>query len=345
MAVSVYAAEPEAEILPEAPPLAESSTQAGEVAAPTLFGSLSQRQLLMVGLRLDAAYQGGGMVTQGFSLPSVRLTAWGDAGNSISYRFSAGQTREFSSALLPVLMPVEGYIDLHTESSLFSGRAAEFKLRLGLFTPSFVPWWTPDLSDVPLPDYHETHRRLFLSRDLGAELSVAWGKTVFYAGAFNGSGIFSLNTNNSRAFTAGARTQFSMGKVDWTWGVSFLFHEQADPASVNFKQDWMTDVYTSLEIPGTAWRLTAEAFGGQQNDSVQSTGPFGTAATLQAPLFRGVKLFTRAEFLNSQKSLLHGQGGLIVDLHPALTAYAFYQYLERFDGIENLGQLRLRLNL
>ncbi|MBY0371435.1 hypothetical protein K2X33_12160 [bacterium] len=333
------------ETLTDAPPLADTATAEGEPAArPSLFGSLSRRQLLLVGLRLDASYQAGGVVVQGFSIPSVRLTAWGEAGEHISYRFSLGQTREFSTVLLPVVLPVEGYIDLHTPERL--GQGSEWSLKFGLFTPTFNPWWSPDLSGVALPDYNETHRALFIGRDIGAEIRYEPVKDVLiHVGAFNGSGLFNLNTNNSKALTGGLRATFHVGNLQWMWGAAGFYHQQADSASVNYRSDWVANVFTEMRFEGTDWRIGAECFGGMLTDSIRTTGPFGMAATLQTPFFPGTKLFGRLETLNGPQNIQHAQAGTILDLDPALAAYIFYRYLDRGNGPENIGEVRFRLNL
>lgn len=348
-----FAAEKELEeIVKDAPPLAPTAAPT-EKRRANLFGTLNDQQLLLVGLRLDAAYSGGGSVSQGFSIPSVRLTAWGQAGDLISYRFSLGQTREFSSVLLPQIMPVEAFIDFNSATAMDWDPKSRLTLRLGLFTPTFNPWWSPDLADIPMPipDYQETHRALFLARDIGAEVQFEpiAQRLMFHVGLFNGSGIFSLNTNNSKAFTAGVRGNILFGPVKWTLGFSAMLHEQADPTSVNFRSDVVGNLFTSLELPGSDWRLTGEVFGGELNDSVRTAYPWGAAGTLFVPVVSGVRLFTRAEALRSSGIgngfVRNAQIGPILELHKAAHAYLFYQYLDQGGSIENLGWLRLRLVL
>lgn len=338
------------EIIADAPPLAKQTSEVEEKPQLNLFGNLNDKHLLLFGVRMDAAYNGGGVVAQGFSIPSVRLTAWGNAGDLISYRLSLGQTREFSSVLLPQILPVEAYIDLNSASALDWDSQSRLTFRMGLFTPTFNPWWTPDLADLPLPDYNETHRALFLSRDMGAEaiFEPIANHLSFHVGFFNGSGIFSLNTNNSKAFTAGVRGMFSVGSSKVQIGLSALSRQQADPTSVNFRSDIVTNLYASIEHP-TGIKLSAEAYSGELNDSVRTAYPFGGAAILQLPVYRGIRLFTKAEILRNSGSgtgfIRNGQIGPVFELHKAVNAYVFYQYFDNGTSVENMGWLRIRLVL
>ncbi len=307
--------------------------------------------LLNLGLRLDSAYNVGGAVSQGFSLPSMRLTAWGQANENLAYRLSVGQAKEFSSALLPLLMPVQAYVELSTQSGPEWTGPSKLILRLGLFSPTFNPWWTPDLADITLPDFGEAHKALFLSRELGAEaVWEPWGsRLAFYGGAFNGTGLMGANTNNSRAFTFGMRTRLPIGWAQWELGVSGSLREQADPGNVNFRSDGVWNLYSSLEFDGSPLRFTGELFGGSLNDSTRSAKPFGGAGSVTIPLFSGVRFFLRAEWLRNTGTgngmLRHGQFGPVFDLHKTLQAYVFYQYLENSSAPENLGWVRVRLIL
>lgn len=351
---TTFAREKELEdIIKDAPPLASQPQQPAptEKRRANLFGTLNDQQLLLVGLRLDTAYTGGGFVTQGFSIPSVRLTTWGQAGDLISYRFSLGQTREFSSVLLPQLIPVEAYVDFNSSTAMDWDPKSRLTLRLGLFTPTFNPWWSPDLADIPLPDFHQIHRSVFIGRDIGTELvfEPIAGRLTFHVGLFNGSGIFSLNTNNSKAFTAGLRGTILMGDLRLMLGASAMLHEQADPASVNFMSNAVGNLFAALDWPGTDFRLTGEVLVGELNDSVRTAYPFGGAGTLHVPIFAGMRMFARAEVLQGSGSgtgfVRSGQIGPILDLHKSAQAYIFYQYLDNEGSIENLGWVRVRLIL
>lgn len=106
-----------------------------------------EREQLAVSARFDLAFLTGNSVTQGFSLPSLRVSIYGDVTSILSYRVSVGQTREFTSALLPQLIPVEAYMDLGSSDT--RSKESRFSIRVGMFTPSQNPFWTPDLSDLP----------------------------------------------------------------------------------------------------------------------------------------------------------------------------------------------------
>jgi hypothetical protein len=339
------------EIISDAPPLIKPEKPAAEKARTSFVGTLNDHHLLLVGLRMDAAYTGGGLSTQGFSIPSVRLTAWGQAGDLIGYRLSLGQTREFSTALLPQILPVEAYIDFNSASMLDWNPRSKLLVRLGLFTPSFNPWWSPDLADIPVPDYQSSHSLLFINRDIGAELVVEpiAGRIQFFAGMFNGSGIVGSNTNNAKAFTAGIRGAIPIGATKLTLGASAYLREQADSGSVNYRADSIVNLYTALEVPGTAFRVNGEVFAGTLNDSTRSSNPLGGALTLQVPVFRGFRIFTRAELVRGTGTgngwLRNAQMGPVMELQKGATAYLFYQYLENGGSPENLGWLRVRLVL
>ncbi len=339
------------EAIADAPPLAAPQPTVPDRRRANLFGTLNDQQLLLVGVRIDAAYTGGGAVVQGFMIPSVRLTAWGRAGDLIAYRFSLGQTKEFSSVLLPTLMPVQAYVDFNSSSAMDWDPHSRLTLRFGLFTPTFNPWWTPDLSEIALPDYNESHRALFLARDIGAEiiLEPIVGRLQFYAGMFNGSGIFATNTNNSRAFTAGVQGNVLFNGAKWMMGFSALLHEQADPTNVNFRSDAIGNLFTSLEFAGSPFKLTAELFGGGLSDSTRNSTALGGAGALYIPVFTGLRFFARAEVLRGTGTgtglIRNGQFGPILDLHKSTQAYVFYQYLDTNGSIEHMGWVRVRLNI
>ncbi len=332
-------------------------TQAALFAAPELEEVLdppipeveSESNPVQVGLRMDAAYHAGGLSIQGFSLPSVRLTVWGQAAEWIDYRFSAGQTREWSSALLPQLMPVEGFVDLKTAKLDGASGAFGAKLRLGLFTPSFNPWWSPDLTDLPIPDYQTSHSLLFIGRDLGAELSFepVPQQLTFFAGAFNGNGVFAQNTNGARAFAVGVKGGFFVQEKKLSVGLSGLLREQADPSSVNFRSDSTGNLYAVLESPESTFKLGAELIFGSLNDSTRSASPFGGAFTLLLPWSNQLDFFARAEWLggsgNGNGTIKSFQAGPVLHLHPSLKVFGLYHYLENGGSPETLVSARLRI--
>lgn len=260
--------------------------------------------LIALSARLDTNFLAGNGVVQGFSLPSVRVSVQGDVSPYVSYRVSAGQTREFATALLPVLTPVEGYIDLSTADRREAVSRAT--VRAGMFTPTFNPWWTPDLSGVDAPDYHESHRAIFLSRDLGAEAAWKAGDRSIElgAGAFNGIGIFGQNTNNSRAFTGHLSVGTKLFGADVRIGGAAYGRFQASLGNVNYRRQIIGNGWVSLTHSG--WELYLDVFGGQYDDSVRSLLPFGGSAVVLMPLTAMIRLFGRAEWLERNPS---GNGG------------------------------------
>ncbi len=335
----------------DAPLLAPRLESAEPLRKQSLLGTLHDSNLLLLGLRLDTAYNAGATPAQGFSIPSVRLTVWGDVGKFASYRLSLGQTREFSSVLLPQIVPVEAFVDLNSSSEVETSSSPRIRFRTGLFTPTFNPWWTPDLSSLAIPDYGEMHRSFLVGRDMGAELlfDPFRERLSFFAGYFNGTGILGFNTNNAKAFTAGVRTAFELGGGTLQFGLSAMARLQADPSSVNFRSDLVGNFYLCFDHPDSGFQLGAELLSAELNDSVRTAYPFGGAVILQLPVFEGVRLFTRGEVLKGSGTgnglIRNAQVGPVLDLHKALQAYVFYQYLENGGSPENIGWVRLRLVL
>lgn len=332
-------------------PEVESTVPAPKAEGPSWVSQLLLQKgdgaLLTVGARFDTAFILGGAVSQGFSLPSVRLTAFGDAAKWIHYRLSLGQTREFSSALLPQITPVEAYVDLGAERVLNENG---LRWRLGMFTPTLNPWWSPDLSDLAIPDYNESHRRIFLSRDLGTELAIGVARDLtLFAGAFNGNGIVGLNTNNARAFTAGVRFDFDWARWKFSTMLSGFTSYQASLGSVNYKNDAVGDL--SLMVKHEDWGVTvgADFMVGNFRSYLTSNNPLGGSFFTEISLSQGVRLFARAEVLSrvptTNYTLNHFQLGPEVTLGQYIRAYFLYDYLYAGTSAENtfLGRVRLSL--
>jgi hypothetical protein len=306
--------------------------------------------LLNFGLRIDSALSEGGPTDQGFSIPSIRLTAFGDVTDNFNYRLSFGQTREFSSAQLPQILPVEAYADYisakrgDTESSRLDWKA-------GMFTPSFNPWWTPDLTDIAMPDYLDSHRAMFISRDIGTEVSYEFKPEGFKAGVglFNGNGIVALNSNNSKAFTAFLRETIPMGDASLEIGASAYGLFQATSGSINYIQNEVGDFYLDLNINSIGLNVMADAFAGNFQNSINVYNPVGGSASVSLDLLDWLKVFGRFETLsqdpaNSGLTLLHFQVGPILKIVDQFTVYSFYEYYDHGDGnIENSFQIRARL--
>jgi len=306
---------------------------------------------LGLGLRLDSAFSAGAPAQQGFAVPSVRVTLHGDISTNASYRLSLGQTREFSTVMLPQILPVEAYIDIATGRN--DGMSAESLLnwRIGMFTPTFNPWWTPDLTDVDLPDYHETHKQLFISRDLGTEISyeVRPGGLKFGAGAFNGNGIVALNSNSSKAFTGYLSQGIQFPGLKWTLGASGYTLVQSDPDSINYKSYLVGNVYSAFHFEKIALDLKVEFFAGSFRDSTQNFSSAGGAGTLYVGILPWLRLFTRGESVSNPVTTQfaqyrHFQIGPSFYLGEGLKAYTFYDYADSGTGHqENSFHIRLRL--
>lgn len=337
-----------------APPLVRSD----DSRIPTeggLLGAYNDSNLLLLGLRTDTSYFAGSVLQQGFALSSVRLTAWGSSGNYISYRLSLGQTREFSTVLLPQITPVEAWVDFHTSARGDWSAKSRMTWRIGMFTPTYNPWWSPDLADmqVLVPDYLESHKAIFISRDLGTELTVEpiSDRLSLTVGAFNGNGIFSHNTNAAKAFTFSLQGKIPVYESKIWLGASGYLMDQADPSSISFKSNGVWNVFTAWEYP--RWKLwtAVEVFGGELNDSTRISFPFGGAAMMQFRMVRGLRFYARGEAMRAtgrggNNRLASIQMGPVLDFHKTAQLFLLFQHSEVEDGTnENYGYFRLRLQL
>jgi hypothetical protein len=310
--------------------------------------------MLSVGLRLDSSFSAGGATQQGFSIPSLRLSAFGDVTDNLAYRVSFGQTREFSSAQLPQILPVEAYMRLSISRRSDTGGPPRIQWKLGMFTPTFNPWWTPDLSDLELPDYFTSHRSLFLFRELGTEVSYEFNPEGLKVGigAFNGNGIVGLNSNNSKAFTGFARNIFHFGESSLEIGASVYALFQSSRGSINFKSNWASDIYASLTLIPAGINIMVDGFFGGFEDSVRTVNPSGGGFSAIITMNDWLKAMGRLEALSasplttSADPMRHLQVGPIIKINDALTIYSFYEYFDYGDGtFENSFQARVRLQI
>lgn len=303
--------------------------------------------ILTVGARLDTAASIASPTYQGFSIPSVRLTAFGHTIPQVGYRLSLGQTREYSSVLLPQILPVEAYIDLFPNRVAVEDEAVGF--RIGMFTPLFNPWWTPDLSDIPFPDYQITHSALFISRDIGAEMTLPLlpEQLKLSLGIVNGNGIFGLNTNSSKAVTAQVVATFPIenSKIKLGWGGYTL--KQATSGSVNYKSNWVSNFFASFESATVL--LSGEAFFGSFTDSTRAVAPSGTAGALRVILLESFFVFIRVESLVNPPSgaspLNRIQAGPILTIGESLSVYGFFNHWRVGSSNQRSGELRFRLTI
>lgn len=303
--------------------------------------------ILTIGARLDTAASISSPTYQGFSIPSIRLTAFGRTIPQVDYRLSLGQTREYSSVLLPQILPVEAYIDLFPNRILVEEESVRF--RIGMFTPLFNPWWTPDLSEIPFPDYQTTHSALFISRDIGAEVTLPLlpEQLKLSLGIVNGNGIFGLNTNSSKAVTAQVVATFPIenSKIKFGWGGYTL--KQATQGSVNYKSNWVSNFFASFESATVL--LSGEASFARFTDSTRAVTPFGTAGALRVKLLESFFVFIRGESLVNPPSGASGlnriQAGPILTIGDSLSVYGFFNHLRVGSSNQRSGELRFRLTI
>lgn len=306
-------------------------------------------QLLKIGVRIDPGLSLGSPTQQGFALNSVRLSLSGDLNETFDYRLSFGQTREFSSALIPQITPVEAYL---TAKSPRFGILPALKARVGLFTPSFHPLWSPDLSDLDIIDYSAAHRDLFIGRDLGLEAAFSSSSTGFTLGGgiFNGIGPTTINSNSTKAFLGFVRQQW--GKESYfALGASGYWLGQSAIGSINYKANSMGLVYFDVNLARPGVRLVGEMLYGTFEDSTRTTRPSGGGVTAWAKIIEGIRLYLRYSEISSSPvgSGLGRQqwlGGPVFDLAPEIKLFAHYEVLRYSDrSIENQFLLRFRLNL
>ena len=336
--------------LEAAPPLANTL---GEGAGRTsgLVDDVAEAQLLDVDLRMDILFSGGKAVEQGFSINSIQFGATGELARFIDYRFALGPTREFSSALLPQGLPVSAWVRARNNTSTGMGDESTVWAKVGLFTPSQNPWWSPNLSDLPLPDYSRVHRALLINRDIGFEVTFRpLGDSVeISGGVFNGSGIVSQNTNNSKAFTGAVSTVIGIGSWSTVLGLGGYSKQQSDVGSVNFINDWVANLFLVLESPQSGLLFGFDILSGKLEDSTRSLSVFGGTVTLFLTLDDWVKAMARLETLKYSPELEpeieHAQIGPVFMLTSSLNAFLYYEYVKDKNGIENSIQIMVRLNI
>lgn len=332
----------------EAAPVAPSETTPG--SATSSASPPVRREpvpVLQLGARLDTAFSTGGAVQQGFSIPSVRLSALGAASDTLSYRLSVGQAREFSSLLVPQLIPTEAFLVLGKSEHLVPG---DLVWKFGMFTPALNPWWAPDLSDVSLPDYHEAHKRLFLGRDIGVQINYQFTESLaVFAGAFNGNGVYGLNTNNARAMAGGVEWSSFSNTERVRVGVSGYFATQSSVGSVNYRSDWAASLYAHLAFPHSVAEVGLDFVVGDFLSSVTNYRPTSLALFGALPIAEWVALFVRLETARqvpqSGLDLLHVQIGPQLLLSRFVKAYLLFDSLDVGTGTENAGLLRIRVSL
>lgn len=300
-------------------------------------------------VRIDAAYSGGGSVYQGFSIPSIRLSGFGEVGKYLDYRLSVAQTREFSRSSLAQILPAEAYVVLSLNPNVTDTKT-NLRLKAGLFSPSFNPVWTPDLSYLNIPDFNETHRALFLFREVGAEIHLEPFKKwlEIAVGAFNGTGIFAQNTNNSRALTAHLKLNIPFQKWTMSLGTGNYFLNQANVGEVGYKSITVSDLFLGVEIPDWNTQLYIDGFS-SHFDHISGLNPVGGSAVLNLGLTSWLGLFGRYEYA-TESPVLSGcirqfQLGPVIYFDPAVKSFVTYGELETGGSKERTMMIRLRLSV
>jgi len=309
--------------------------------------SASTYNLLTVGARIDINYLAGDPVFQGFSLPSVRLEAAGEVDNRLAYVLAIGQTREFGSVLLPQLIPVEAYVDFTFVGERNNDALARLAVRVGMYTPFFNPWWSPDIGETFLPDYNETHKRFFVSRDQGAQLVYTSPDGLFEAasGFFNGNGIFSQNTNSAKTFNGYLRGHFYLLDSDISIGAGYINVAQSSKGSVNFKRNWIVDGFIDIQ---TSWlHLMGDVFYADFRSNNSTDEPFSISVAMLLHLYDSMSFFVRYESLSEQAggstNIKHYQVGPYFQIQEHLQVYLLYTHLDESGGIRDIFEFRLRL--
>ncbi|MBI4406083.1 MAG: hypothetical protein HY537_18130 [Deltaproteobacteria bacterium] len=309
-------------------------------------GVLTDRVLLAVGARLDTAFSAGDPVQQGFRIPSMRLSVFGEVHPAIAYRLSVGQTREFASVLLPQLLPSEAYVQFKNADSFLP---SNLNLKVGIFTPQLHPWWSTDLDTLPFADYFSSHRMLFLGRDIGAELAVRIvGNLGATLGIFNGAGIYGLNTNNSKAFTGSVRGSVDLGDAEVEAGWSGYRFSQSSAGSINYKSSWVSDFFLILNHSKSAFVLGGDLALGAFEDNMAQFAPTGLAVFLSVSLADWLRFLARGESVRNPPS---GNGGTFAayQLGPAFRVssqvhlFCNFQYSNMEGAVVNATEIRLRL--
>lgn len=352
----VWAAVAEWDEEPSASETPSEVAGASEESVPSLSAGPSEpivREVLTFGLRFDTSFSAGSPAQQGFFIPSSRLSAYGVLSDWVSYRFSVGQTREFSTVLLPQLLPVEAFLNLSDFSREQGEADPMLSWKVGLFTPSFHPNWTKDLSDLDLPDYGESHKALFMARDIGTELSYEFSPRGMKLGigAFNGNGIVSMNSNNSKAFTAFVQNSAMVGEFRLTLLASGYALFQSSRGSINYRSRMVGMVSLLTEWEPLNLSANLDFFGGTFEDSMRSLNPSGWAASVSVGIEPWMRVWGRVEILSNPPESAtnptqHFQIGPELLLGENFKLFAYYDYLNfELLGAENSFQVRLRLNL
>ncbi len=290
---------------------------------------------LAMALAFDVGFTAGTPSQQGFSIPFFRLNASGDITPWVSYSIKLGQTREVSSSMLPQLLPTEVKVNLSTLEKKMRKLDSQgnFGADVGMFIPTFNPFWSKDLNEMEIPAYSTAQAVIFLPQDIGVEFFYEKPLQDFKAtlGVFNGSGNFSLNTNNSRAVIASLSKGISLGSSRVTLGTSGYLLNQSSDGTLNYKSYQLIHAYLNLQTWQDRFLFGVEYSTGNFNDSSQRTRSTEFAFVTEATLSESVSLFGRYEKMEAAPKgdyddFAHLQVGPVIKIVPQAKLFIYWDY-------------------
>ncbi len=289
----------------------------------------------------DAAYASEGRIAQGFSIPALRVSLFGDLREDTHYRLSLSQTREYSSALVPQILPSEAYVEREISSWL----SAKF----GMFPATLNPLWSLHLTESWIPESLNLHQRTLLRNDIGVETLARLFDTVdITIGYVNGNGLFGLNTNNSRAVVSSLTVNIPIGEIATRIGASGFYATQSTVRSVNFKSNWTGNVFLALDCQ--EFHLQGDLLMGEFQDSNRIIKPVGGALVGRIPIWENWGLYGRFDRIVGDPienlEITTFQGGITLTNSPDLDTFLYFENRFTYPGIaENSFHARLRLIL
>ena len=329
-------------------PAAKPQSELPKKEIPSETQAAAQAWETRIGARVDASFSAGGPVEQGFQVPSLRLWTSGMLSQLIGYKIALGPTREFSSVMLPQIIPVEAYTLVGGDLQGISGTY----LRVGMFRPITNPWWSADLGSSPIPDYFLTHRAIFFSNDVGVEAAFEAipGFAQVVLGAMNGNGIFSLNTNSTKAMTFQFKGTLPIGSAKLIFGGGAGRLLQSSEGSISFKNNWYANLFASFD--SEAVKLGIDTTKAEYRDSFVSLQPTGSAAWLSVRLIEDCRAFLMIENMGPMPTqgniLFHVQAGPSFAYKKGLQVFVYYDgrvTTSTSSEREDTAQIRFRVSL
>ena len=306
------------------------------------IGSLSMKA------RFDVAFSGGEPTQQGFTTPHFYLGVEGLASQWMSYRLTVSPAREYSSALLPHLVPTEAFFRITNVPISETRDKASIALNFGLFSPDINPLWTPDIGELWIPDFFVGQRQLYLSREIGLQVTATPlpDRWTISAGYFNGNGVFGFNTNNSRAITG--YTKFVVPIGGWRFfvgGGAFQF-TQGTPGTTNYRSHLVANPFIGVDYEPLTMNVSLEGWLGNYEDVALRRHPRGFVVSARAghPRVQGfVRYFNLSAAPTSSGYLSELHTGLATDPFPHLKMFLYFAQLKgRAASAENSVNLRAR---